>query len=120
MLLSACDTQANVASRDLALQAEEFKIERRIVFVNGITDEYLFMVEGRCSIEVQPSQAQLEVTCKIGPSEFAKHHLGLSDNMTYFSEQLTSSTLDPYHHRIVFRPQTLVPKVELDTSGSDQ
>lgn len=32
--------------------------------------------------------AQLEVTCKTGDGEYKKHYLGISDNVTYFVEQL--------------------------------
>lgn len=32
--------------------------------------------------------ARATVTCKTGPREYKKHFLGLSDNVTYFAEQL--------------------------------
>lgn len=43
--------------------------------------------------------AQLEVTCKTGDGEYKKHYLGISDNVTYFVEQL-----DTYHDEVQFRP----------------
>ena len=78
LMLSACDSDAQVASRNLGVAAEQFEIERRIVFFNGITDEYLLTIEGRCSIESH--EIRLDVTCKTGPEAFKKHFLGLSDN----------------------------------------
>lgn len=112
--LTGCDTPANVASRNIALAAENFEVSRRIVFFNGITDSYLLSIEGLCSIDVQGAQNQLEVTCKTGPDEFKKHHLGLADNVAYFSEQIQSVKADSYHYRVVFRPQTVVPSISMD------
>ena len=109
-LLAACDRDADVASRNLSKAADMFEIDRRIVFYNGITDTYLLTIEGRCSINDQRSQ--LEVTCKIGPDAYKKHFLGLSDNVTYFAEQLEVADVSVYHHRIIFKPQTIVPDVD--------
>ena len=109
---------AQTASNNIAVAAENFEINRRVVFINGITGEYILTVEGFCSMDVQTEQRQLEVTCKTGRDQYKKHHLGLSDNVTYFSEQVDSANVDPYHYRVMFRPTTLVPSVELDTPSS--
>ena len=110
-LLAASEcSDADVASRNLSEAAEQFEIDRRVVFYNGITGEYMLTIEGRCSIEDQTTQ--LEVTCKIGPSAYKKHFLGLSDNITYFAEQLDVADVSVYHHRIIFKPQTILPDVD--------
>jgi hypothetical protein len=108
--LTACEDDAAVASRNLSTAADMFEIDRRIVFYNGITGEYMLVIEGRCSIEDQGSQ--LEVTCKVGPSDFRKHFLGLSDNVTYFAEQVEGADVSVYHHRIIFKPQSILPDVD--------
>lgn len=113
--LSGC-TDADVASRNLSKAADMFEIERRIVFYNGITGEYMLTVEGRCSIENQSSKGQLAVTCKTSPTAFKKHFLGLSDNVTYFAEQVDSAGVDVYQYRVVFKPETLIPNIDLETS----
>lgn len=113
----ACtDSKADIASRNLSKAAEEFEIERRIVFFNGITDAYLLTVEGRCSVETGESllSGSLEVTCKIGPNQFKKHFLGLSDNVSFFVEQIESADVSEYHYRVVFKPETIIPDVEVD------
>ncbi|MGR5299386.1 hypothetical protein ACPV5U_29175, partial [Vibrio mediterranei] len=94
--------------------AEMFEIQRRVVFYNGINGEYLLTIEGRCSIDDQGHQ--LEVTCKTGPNAFKKHFLGLSDNVTYFAEQLNPVDVNVYRYRVVFKPETLLPDGELSTS----
>lgn len=112
LVLVGCQTDADVASENLSLAAEQFEIERRVVFMNGITDNYMLAIEGRCSIEADRADVQLEVTCKDGPDSFKKHFLGLSDNVTYFVEQLEGADVSEYHYRVIFKPETIVPDID--------
>lgn len=114
--MAGCSTDAQVASENLSLAADQFEIDRRVVFFNGITDTYLLSIEGRCSIEDEGYQ--LEVTCKIGPDAFKKHFLGLSDNVSYFVEQLETADVSEYHYRVIFKPSVIVPDVDAEI-GSD-
>lgn len=114
--MAACeDTEANVASHNLSKEADTFKVERRVVFFNGITDKYLLTIEGRCSIEHEENQ--LEVTCKISEEGYKKHFLGLSDNVSYFVEQTDANNVDPFHYKVIFRPESIVPDIDLQTSN---
>ena len=115
LALSACQTDANVASQNLSLAAEQFEIDRRIVFFNGITDTYLLEIVGKCSIEDQ--NIQLEVTCKTGEDAFKQHFLGLSDNVSYFAELLEGFDVDVFHYRVIFKPEVILPTIDLVTSG---
>ncbi len=108
--LAACQDDAQVASYNIGKAADNFEIDRRIVFYNGINGEYMLTIEGRCSIEDQTTQ--LEVTCKVGPNAFKKHFLGLSDNVTYFAEQQETADVSVYHHRITFKPQSILGDVD--------
>jgi len=110
--LVACDNDANIASRNLSKAADMFEINRRIVFYNGITGQYMLVLEGRCSLGNHDKSRELTVTCKTGPDAFKKHFLGLSDNVTYFAEQLETADVSVYHHRIIFKPQSIVPEVD--------
>lgn len=109
--LSGCTSAADTASDNLSKAADNFEVQRRIVFINGITDKYLMVIEGRCSLGNADSAGQLSVTCKVGPEQFKKHFLGLSDNVTYFVEQLEPSSVDVWHYRVNFRPETLLPDI---------
>jgi hypothetical protein len=111
-LLAACERDADVASRNLSKAADMFEIDRRIVFYNGITGGYILTIEGKCSLGNYDSSGQLSVTCKTGPAAFKKHFLGLSDNVTFFAEQLETSDVSVFHHRIIFKPQTIIPEVD--------
>ncbi len=108
--LTACSSDADVASENLSKDADNFKILRRIVFYNGITDGYILTLEGFCSID--DDGKQLEVTCKVGDG-FKKHFLGLSDNVTYFAEQVEAESVSTSHYKVIFKPSTIVPTVEV-------
>lgn len=110
--LGAC-TDADIASKNLSKAADMFEIDRRVVFYNGITGDYMLSIEGRCSIKADKADSQLEVTCKTGDRKYKKHFLGLSDNVTYFAEQTASAKASAYHYRVVFKPQTIVPDVDV-------
>lgn len=112
LFLSGC-TAADTASENLSTKADNFEIDRRIVFFNGITDTYLLSIEGRCSIADEGGQ--LEVTCRIGEDEYKKHFLGLSDNVSYFVEQLETADVSVYHYLVIFRPEAIIPEITLDT-----
>ena len=118
MVVTGC-SDASVASRNLSQAADMFEIDRRVVFYNGITGDYILVVEGRCSITADTSDGQLELTCKTGPESFKKHFLGLSDNVTYFAEQLESAGVSVYHYRVIFKPEAIVPDIDLVTSLED-
>lgn len=111
LTITSC-TDADVASRNLTQAAEQFEIYRRVVFYNGITDAYILSVEGYCSID--DFNGQLEVTIKTGSGAYLKHHLGLSDNVTYFSEQLQSEYVSNKRYRVIFKPSVIVPLIDLE------
>jgi hypothetical protein len=110
--LAACEKPADVASRNLSTAADNFEVSRRVVFYNGITDTYMLSIEGLCSLGNQDSAGEVTITCKTGPNAFKKHFLGLSDNVTYFVEQLEGQDVSTFHYRVMFRPQTIVPDVD--------
>lgn len=120
LLLAAagCSSDADVASNNLSTAADNFEIERRIVFVNGITDKYLLVIEGRCSLGNFDAERELSVTCKIGDDKYVKHFLGLSDNVTYVVEQTEAASVSAYHYRVVFKPEEILPDIDLRTEGN--
>lgn len=111
-LLTACN-DADVASRNLSKAADMFEVTRRIVFYNGITGEYMLTIQGLCSLGNQDPARTLTVTCKTAPTEYKKHFLGLSDNVTYFVEQIDGVAASPYQYRVVFKPLAIIPDIEI-------
>lgn len=108
--LTGCVSDAGKASQNLSTAADNFEVQRMIVGVNGITDEVLFSVEGRCSME---RDGDLVVTCKHGDDDYRKHYLGLSDNVTFVSTQLEGIDVSVYHTRIILKPQNILPDFDL-------
>lgn len=114
IILAAC-TEANTVNHNIDKSADSFEVNRRIVFFNGITDEYLLTVEGLCSLDIQDDGA-LRVTCKTDDDEYKRHYLGLSDNVSYFVEQVEGADVDPFRYRVIFRPESIVPDIDIQTS----
>lgn len=112
-LLAACnEDDAKVASRNLSKAADNFEIGRRVVFYNGITDKYMLEITGLCSLDSGTSAKSITVTCKTKDG-FRKHLLGLSDNVTYFVEQLGDAKVSVDMYRVTFKPSTIVPDIDL-------
>ena len=113
--LAAC-SDADVASQNLSKAADNFEVTRRIVFYNGITGDYMLTIEGLCSLGNDDSARRLSVTCKTGAGANKKHFLGLSDNVTFFVEQVDSMPVGTYHYRVFFKPQTILPNIDFKGS----
>lgn len=109
--LAACSNDADIASRNLSQAADNFEIPRRIVFYNGITNDYILTIEGLCSQVQEPNK--LAVTCKTGEGQYKKHFLGISDNVTYFSEQMEPAKVSKYFYRVTFKPTSILPAFQL-------
>jgi len=113
ILVAGC-SDAHIASSNLSKASDMFEVDRRIVFYNGITSEYILTIEGKCSI--YPTSTKLEVTCKTGRDSYKKHYLGISDNVTYFAEQIDSIGVSVYRYRVIFKPEAIIPNIDLETS----
>ena len=109
-------SDADLASSNLSKAADNFEVTRRIVFYNGITGDYMLTIEGLCSLGNKDKAGQLSVTCKTGQAAYKKHFLGLSDNVTYFVEQVDSMPVGLYHYRVFFKPQAILPNIDFKGS----
>lgn len=114
--LAGCESEADTVSHNLSKSADSFEVQRRVVFFNGITDKYLLTVEGLCALDAEDSK-KIAITCKVGDGQYKKHYLGLSDNVTYFIEQTDAKYEDAYHYKVLFRPEVIIPDIDLQTSN---
>lgn len=112
LVLAWC-SDADMVSHNLSKEADYFKIVRRVVFYNGITDSYMLSLEGRCSLGNNDVAWQLTVTCKTWEDEYKKHFLWLSDNVTYFVEQLDAKNVSQNHYKVIFNPSAIIPDIEI-------
>ncbi len=118
-MLIACNSEADTVSYNLSKEADEFRITRRVVFYNSITDTYILEMIGNISINIDSADNQLEVTAKIGPDQYQKHFLGLSDNVTYTVEQIGTADVNPYKYKLIFKPQSIIP-VEFEYKAGEE
>lgn len=105
--LTGC-REAGKVSHNISREADEFRVHRRIVFYNSITDKYMLEVVGNCAVDLSRDNV-LELTCKVAHKEYQKHYLGLSDNVTYTVEQLEFSDVNPYKYQLIFKPESIIP-----------
>lgn len=111
IFVSGCGTDAQIASYNLSKDADQFKINRRIVFYNGFTDEYILSIQGRCSVEFLPRK--FEVTCKKNDGSFVKHYLGRADNAFPFIEQIDPAIVGTSQYKVIFKPSVIIPDIEM-------
>jgi len=111
---AGCGTDADVASENVSKAADQFQILRRIVFYNGITESYMLTIEGYCSLGNYDDAGELTVVCKVGPTEYKKHFLGLSDNVTYFVEQLDGANVSTDHYKVIWKPTIIIPDIDIE------
>ena len=108
-----CSRDADIASYNISQDADSFKVFRRVVFYNGITDKYILEVKGYCSIDIDRVARKFTVTVKDDSGRYMKHYLGLSDNVTFFAEQIESIPESAKHYTVVFKPESIIPSIEL-------
>jgi len=107
----SCSSDAYVVSSNLSKAADSFEIYRRVVFYNGITDTYILSIEGYSSVGFFDDK--FVVTVKTDDGTFLKHYLGRADNVFPFVEQLDSVAVSDRHYRVIFKPSTIVPNIDL-------
>jgi len=111
--LSSCTSEAESVNNNLSEDADNFKVARRITFVNGITDRVILEAQGLCSVD--PGDAyRMFVTCKGNDGKYVRHSLGKSDNVFWFVEQLEATDTSTSDYRFVVRPESLIPDVDVE------
>lgn len=110
--LTACN-DSEVATHNLIKAADNFEVNRRIVFYNGITDTYMLEIEGRCSIDLNQNNTAFNVICDVGNGNYKRHTLVLSDNVTAFVEQIEPNKVSKNFYRVTFKPSTIIPNIDV-------
>jgi hypothetical protein len=110
-MLFGC-SDASVARSNLEVAEQNFQVYRRCVFYNGITGDYILSIEGYLAIIID-SDGDVIVTVKTEDGQYLKHYLGLSDNVTYFSEALAPNSVSVKSYKVIFKPSVIVPTIEV-------
>lgn len=111
MMGFSCD-DADTARYNLEREEQNFNVYRRVVFYNGITDTYILSIEGYLAIIID-GDGDLVVTVKTEDGQYLKHYLGLSDNVTYFSEALEPNKISVKRYQVIFKPSVVMPDIRI-------
>lgn len=112
--LTGCQRESDKVSYNLSLEADNFNDVRQITVINCLQGDVLFQMTGKMSINADTSDNQLEVIVEDENGEYKKHFIGLSDNVTYVVEDITSGDVSKYKYTLNFNPDMWIP-VEVDT-----
>lgn len=110
VLALGCSSDADVSSSNISKASEQFEVSRRIIAINGVTDKYLFQIEGKCSMEYPENRT--EIVCKLADGKFVKHVVRQSDNVALIMEQTDGTQVSTDHYRVIFKPEVIVPNVD--------
>lgn len=108
--VAGCTSDSDVVNKNLSKDADNFRVLRRVVFYNGITNTYILSIEGYCSVDAGDGR-RMSVTCRTAEG-YKRHFLGSSDNVTWFAEQLTANNVSAAHYKVVFKPSVIIPQPE--------
>jgi hypothetical protein len=103
------DRQANVVSYNLSLEADNFNNVRQVTVVNCLQGDVLFQMTGKMSITADTADDQLEIIVEDEYGNYKKHFIGLSDNVTYVVEDITSGDVSNYKYTLNFNPKMWLP-----------
>lgn len=107
-------TQADMVSHNLSKEADSFNNVRQITVINCLQGDVLFQMTGKMSIYADSTDNQLEIVVEDEYGNYKKHFIGLSNNVTYVVEDITSKAVDNYNYTLNFNPKMWVP-IDVDT-----
>jgi hypothetical protein len=114
MGFAGCESEANKVSYNLSQEADNFNVVRQLTVINCIEGDVLFQMTGKMSIKADTADNQLEVVVEDEDGSYKKHFIGLSDNVTYVVEQVSSKNVSKYKYTLNYNPKMWIP-VEVDT-----
>lgn len=109
LAMCGCDTQASRVSYNLSQEADNFNDIRQITVINCLQGDVLFQMTGKISITADTLDNQLEIIVEDENGDYKKHFIGLSDNVTYVVEDITSEDVSNYKYTLNFNPKMWLP-----------
>ena len=109
VVFTGCDTEASRVSYNLSQQADNFNNVRQVTVINCLQGDVLFQMTGKISITADTADNQLEIIVEDENGQYKKHFIGLSDNVTYVVEDITSGNVDKYKYTLNFNPKMWLP-----------
>ena len=116
LALVGCNDDATVAKHNIAKAADNFEVNRRIMFYNAWVGKSIVTVEGLCSIEYRTNRTFY--VCKVGHDKYVNNFVGKSELVVAVVEQLDPLPVNVYHYRRTFKPQSIIPDIDLRVDAS--
>lgn len=108
-LLGGCYTQAERVRHNIALEADNFNVTRRLAVINSRDSSPLFEMVGTFSIELRTSDNRLVVTEALPDGVFRNHHFHINHETTFVVEDLSGAVVDPDRFGISILPRAVLP-----------
>jgi hypothetical protein len=120
LFVTGCEDDAVIAKNNAAKAADNFEVNRRILFYNTWTDTVVQKIEGLCAIEYGH---RVSVICKVGEDSSGNaivknSMISTSGQTEVVVEQLDALPVNVYHYRRTFKPQGIIPDVDFKGSKS--
>ena len=108
LALAGC-SQADRASHNISVEADNFRVIRRLAVINTVTDQPIMEMVGNFSIKADIEDGQLEITAKEEDGTFRKHFVGISPTVTYVVEDISGADVSAYRYQISYLPEAIIP-----------
>lgn len=108
MIFTGCRQSARV-SYNLSMEADNFNDYRQLTVINCLQGDVLFQMSGKMSITADTTDNQLEIIVEDENGDYKKHFVGLSDNVTYVVEDITSKDVERHKYTLNFNPRMWLP-----------
>ena len=110
--LTGC-SQAERASYNVSKQADNFNVLRQLTVINNMSNDVVYTMTGKFSIEVDETENQLEVIVENEDGSYSKHFVGLNNMTTYTVADLDANYVSRYKFTVNYNPNMWMP-VEFD------
>lgn len=105
LLLCGC-TESQKVSQNIAKEADNFNVYRRVVIINTRTDKPEFEIVGKMSVNIGSDR----IDCIVEENgKYYKHIINLTENNMYVVEDLGGSDVSQYKYEINYIPESIIP-----------
>ena len=104
--VTGCSTEADKVAHNIAIEADNFNVYRRVVIINTRTDKPEFEVIGKLSVTV--SSDRLDVLVE-EDGKYYKHIINLTDNNMFVVEDLGGADVSQFKYEVNYIPESIVP-----------
>ena len=99
-------SEANKVSQNIAKEADNFNVYRRVVIINTRTDKPEFEIVGKMSLSIGTNR----IDCIVEEDgKYYKHIINLTQNNMYVVEDLGGSDVSKYKYEINYIPESIIP-----------